>query len=513
MEKTLELIADAQQRRINLEFRRLQEQARLIASRTQMRLSLDAYHHSGDPAHLETIQRILKDAINAISDVRGIWIQDESGRVVTHVIPTNSALTGDSLLTPPDRDAPVILRNLDGLAPEIWVLAPLILDGKPLGRLSLLISTDNLRKILSDFRSRDHGGETVLLLRDADARLFAFTATCAGLWEVTPKAVDPLNALLLQQSDTTHLAVSPAGLINAMRPLEIDQARVLVYTSLANIERFTQADRNLLLTVTVSLILLALFIAFFMARIIANPIRVLAEATQQLREGDFKVRVIEHPWGEFALLTQAFNETTAALNEHEAALQAEIDVRQEAEKKLAKLANTDALTGLCNRRHFLDMLYQRVERERRIASGGALLYLDLDEFKPINDQYGHDAGDATLCIVAERLRRAVRERDCVGRLGGDEFAVLLTDCEPGFEPEVVARRIADSLELPMMIKGHHLRISCSLGMADITPDLEPNTLLNQADAAMYRVKQSRQRPSSTTILRERTSSGAGSTVV
>jgi diguanylate cyclase (GGDEF)-like protein len=515
--KTLELIADAQQRRINLEFQRLQDQAGLIASRTQMRVSLAAYNREGHPDHLSMIQRILADALKPVADLRGIWIRDPAGKVVASVTQNGTSTTSIEDSLAPSRDTePILFRDLGGVAPELWISTPLSLDGHILGSLHLLIQLDRLQAILSDFCSRDHGGETVLLLRDADTRLFAFTAG-TGLWEVATALAGPLNDLLRAEFKPAGPLLEPVqtaprtDLLRALRPLELDQARVLVYTSLANIERLTRADLNLLLLVTTGLILLTLLMAFFMARAITEPIRVLTQATQTLRSGDYRVRVAEHPWGELALLTRSFNETTAALSQHNEALQAEIEVRQQAEQDLANLANTDALTGLSSRRHFLDLLKHRLDQERQAVNGGALLYLDLDRFKPINDLYGHDAGDAVLRIVAERLRRVVRERDCIGRLGGDEFAVLLTDCEPGFEPETIVWRLRESLNRPMTIKGHHLQIDCSVGVADITPESESNGLLNQADTAMYLAKAANQRPSSTTMPRERTNSGAGST--
>lgn len=154
--------------------------------------------------------------------------------------------------------------------------------------------------------------------------------------------------------------------------------------------------------------------------------------------------------------------------------------RLRSEREPATPANTDALTGLNNRRRFMELLTRHFDRTRRPENTGALLYLDLDGFKPINDQYGHDAGDVVRRVVAERLRRVVREQNHLGSLGGDEFAVLLYRLEAGFEPESVARRIDETLGRPMTIQGQQLRIGCSLGVVHINrSSVDSSTVTSQ----------------------------------
>ncbi|MCK7576232.1 MAG: sensor domain-containing diguanylate cyclase [Chromatiales bacterium] len=270
-------------------------------------------------------------------------------------------------------------------------------------------------------------------------------------------------------------------LIHTARALILDGAHILVHTNQNQITQGAHRQRELLVYVTLSLILLALGTAVILARIIANPIHALTNGMYRLSQGDYHTRIPEHGWGELSRLTQAFNETAESL-------QRAIQARLRSERELATLANTDALTGLNNRRRFMELLTRHFDRTRHPENAGALLYLDLDGFKPINDQYGHDAGDVVLRIVAERLRRVVREQDHLGRLGGDEFAILLHRLETGFEPESVARRIDETLSRPMTIQGQQLRIGCSLGLVHITPDSTPSGLLKDADAAMYRAK-------------------------
>lgn len=160
--------------------------------------------------------------------------------------------------------------------------------------------------------------------------------------------------------------------------------------------------------------------------------------------------------------------------------------------RMAHQALYDALTGLPNRRLFEDralMAFSRQQRSPRQLC--ALLFLDLDGFKRINDQYGHKAGDAILTTVAARALAAVRQNDTVARWGGDEFIVLLENVSPDMLT-AIARRLRDSVQDPMNFEGRELRVGVSIGQAlypDSGPDLD--ALLHAADEEMYRDKAQR----------------------
>jgi diguanylate cyclase (GGDEF)-like protein len=488
--QTLNLIADVQQRRINLELRRLEDLTRLVSSRTQMRLSLAAHARDGDPKHLELITRILTDAIGSIPELRGIWIRDSSGRALIQVTRDGALANALDLADiPVAAPAPILFRRLETQKPEIWLNGPLVLDEAVIGSVHLLVRMENIRALLEDFDNQYPGGETVLRLRGDTGGTFAWNAR-AGVWNLDTAPAGPLNDLLrnLPRPAAPKSASGRSGgvaihapLIHTARALTLDGSHILVHTDGNKITQGADKQRELLVYVTLSLILLALGTAVILARVIADPIHELKDGMRRLSQGDYYTRIPEHGWGELLRLTQAFNETAESL-------QRAIQARLRSERELATLANTDALTGLNNRRRFMELLTQHFDRTRHPANTGALLYLDLDGFKPINDHYGHDAGDAVLRIVAERLRRVVREQDHLGRLGGDEFAVLLNRLEAGFEPESVARRIRETLSQPMTIQGQQLQIGCSLGWVPIASDSQPSRLLKEADAAMYRDK-------------------------
>ena len=169
------------------------------------------------------------------------------------------------------------------------------------------------------------------------------------------------------------------------------------------------------------------------------------------------------------------------------------DVSQlkEAHMRMEELAYVDSLTGLANRVLFRDRLEQVLKGLMRTESTAALLYLDLDEFKRINDSMGHDVGDALLMKVAETLRQCVRHQDTVARMGGDEFVILLTGIDGMSGASSVARKIMQAMSLPIRLLKNDILITPSIGITLAPADsLNADILLKNADMAMYKAKSS-----------------------
>lgn len=174
-----------------------------------------------------------------------------------------------------------------------------------------------------------------------------------------------------------------------------------------------------------------------------------------------------------------------------AALLKEIQERQRLENRLREQAEYDALTGLPNRQLFQDRLQQAVLMVERNRGLFALLFVDLDRFKWVNDTLGHDAGDQLLVEVAQRMKGVVRKSDTVARLGGDEFTAILLDIFHDSMAELVARKILESLTLPFYLKGQEVTISGSIGIALFPTDgTTTEELAKNADSAMYQAKES-----------------------
>lgn len=172
------------------------------------------------------------------------------------------------------------------------------------------------------------------------------------------------------------------------------------------------------------------------------------------------------------------------------ALFADISQRKKDEAIILQQANYDSVTSLPNRNLFTDRLDQALVQADRNQSKTALLFIDLDRFKYVNDTYGHHMGDLLLQQVAERLKAEIRKSDTVARLGGDEFAVIISNIHKPRVVEKIANKILSSLSKPYQLNENEAYISCSIGIA-FYPDhsTQPETLIVNADSAMYKAKQ------------------------
>lgn len=155
---------------------------------------------------------------------------------------------------------------------------------------------------------------------------------------------------------------------------------------------------------------------------------------------------------------------------------------------LNRIATTDVLTQLPNRSAFKQQLEAGIHRCKRLDSSLAVAFIDLDDFKPINDDYGHHVGDEVLQMVAKRLNAAVRHCDLVGRIGGDEFLALIEDIKSNQDIVTIVERIIDSLRQVFYVNHHELHVSASVGIAVYPRDGDIDRLLIAADSAMYHAK-------------------------
>lgn len=167
----------------------------------------------------------------------------------------------------------------------------------------------------------------------------------------------------------------------------------------------------------------------------------------------------------------------------------DVTLLREQTAELSRRASTDAGTGLLNREHFQQTLARNIARCEASRTSVALVWVDIDQFKDVNDRYGHAAGDEVLRCSAERMEAAVRSNDIVGRIGGDEFGVILAHFESAAELEVVLERMLAALRVPIPVGDAEVVISGSLGVAVYPEDgLNPEDLMRSADAAMYAIK-------------------------
>jgi diguanylate cyclase (GGDEF)-like protein len=185
-------------------------------------------------------------------------------------------------------------------------------------------------------------------------------------------------------------------------------------------------------------------------------------------------------------LEQLVDERTNELAKTNIALQEEIRKRKKAEVELERLATTDPLTLLFNRRKFDELLEYEMERDRRYRSGLSILFCDIDNFKRINDKYGHDVGDSILSTFASKVKNSIRKSDIVARWGGEEFVLLIPNTTAEITRTITEkiRKMIESTDFPIVGK-----VTASFGVTHSLGEDNRDTVIKRADESLYRAKE------------------------
>lgn len=232
--------------------------------------------------------------------------------------------------------------------------------------------------------------------------------------------------------------------------------------------------KSLIALLTLASIIASIIGSAIVARHITRPLAVLSRFASRARDGDYSGRLTLRREDEVGALSDSFNHMLDGIEGRQA--------------EILRLAYEDTVTGLPNRAQFNIRLTEAVDAYRRDGTPLAVVLMDLDRFKFINDTLGHHAGDLVLQAVAKRLRESLRESDTVARLGGDEFAILLTGGDQGRAP-AVGRMVQAILEEPIDLDGQAVDVGSSIGIAQCPMHGEdPSVLLRHADIAMYEAK-------------------------
>jgi diguanylate cyclase (GGDEF)-like protein len=283
-----------------------------------------------------------------------------------------------------------------------------------------------------------------------------------------------------------------AILENLVQHLSIDAA-VTASEGSAQIVRYSKRAMLVVIVVASSLVLLFVAVIVFIQRMVVNPILRATQGLKQIRTqpGVLQMRSERlQELDDIASAVGAFGAALGQINERTAELEREITERQQAQAKLVELATTDSLTGLHNRRYFMETATQEFERARRYRMPLSLLMVDADRFKLINDRFGHHIGDEVLKTLAMIGQHQLREIDLFARLGGEEFAILFPQTD-FVDARAAAERLRQAIaEHTVDTEQGLLNFTVSLGLASLNPvtvDLED--LLRQADIALYQAKQ------------------------
>ena len=229
--------------------------------------------------------------------------------------------------------------------------------------------------------------------------------------------------------------------------------------------------RPFMITIAVIFLGVSVLIGVLLSRQVTRPVLSLVDAVKRVEKGNYDYMLKIERNDEIGMLTVGFNRMLEGLAERD---------------RMKYLALHDGLTGLPNRRLFNEAVEEAIRRQNENGISSAVLLIDLDGFKPVNDTYGHAAGDAVLKNVGSRLSlSSLREEDLAARLGGDEFAVLYNGIN---DPEVVKRKaekILKSLNEPMHIEGHDVRIGASIGISMTHKEISASEWLEKADSSCY----------------------------
>lgn len=303
---------------------------------------------------------------------------------------------------------------------------------------------------------------------------------------VTASIVNGKETRLLAEVHDGRYTDAPvvAAFINNKVQVTSDEDRITLGIAQPLAAVLAQADRlgSVVLQMVAGLFLICLLLAVLVARAVTRPINSMSTAVQHFAYGHQIADLPVERQDEIGVLARSFSHMQEEIRQQLEALQAN-------RKELEHLARHDVLTGLPNRRAFQERLEHTLVRAQRSGERFALLFIDVDNFKGINDRWGHEGGDAALKIVALRLTSATRKADAVARMGGDEFVVLLENPTHRDDIVVIAEKLLESVRSPILHEGQEMQVGFSIGISQYPDD--GNTaaqLLSRADHAMYEIK-------------------------
>lgn len=323
------------------------------------------------------------------------------------------------------------------------------------------------------------GAKTAIYITDRNGVQIARQPDSRGVGQPIPAN---LKSFLSAKESGTVEVTDPSGAVNLFGYIPVGAGPtdgIAVFVGRDKRQIISDINQSIWLNVAAVLagLLLSVILTFFyVRRFLARPFQNLLTVAGRWQKGDWSVRAASASGSpEFDRLAAAFD-----------GMAAEVSCR---ELKISWLARHDVLTGLANRTVFTEALQHEIARAHRDGTNFAVLYLDLDHFKDINDTLGHPIGDLLLQSVAERLRANVRETDTVSRFGGDEFALIATELKQPGDAAILAEKVLAIMSEPVSLRDMEVRSGATIGIAVYGPEsADAETLLSHADIALYRAK-------------------------
>ena len=508
MIKHLEAMANVQHERVEEVITHSHEMLRLISSRTQLRISFNAYQRSGDPAAFAMVETIMKDALEGSRYIDDLFIMGSDGRVVGCVSGSwkGKSLAEEGIFRAGKEGRAVALAHANGdhRAPVILFSAPLLLEGKCIGVIAMQVNMDYFNTLLIDYVGLGRSGEVLMATETPSKKLLFFTPLRFSSAPVvvdshTPYAVPMKNALLQREmlfedaldyrgervfAVTRYIEGVGIGIV-----VKIDRSELLA----------ARRDMNFFILYSlIVMVVIAGIVSVLLARMITQPVIDLMHSAMAISKREFGKREQEPGHDELEELAKALNLVDGRLIEANATLEKRLEEKTRdlriANEKLEKMVRIDGLTGIANRRMFDDHLHEEWQRCMRAQMPLALIMIDIDFFKAVNDTMGHQKGDAYLQAIAHILKESVhRAGDLAARYGGEEFVVVMENTSAVFAEslaEMIRKKvIARGLEHPASEVAPYITVSA--GVAAHVPELEEEAslLIKAADSALYRAKQ------------------------
>lgn len=361
-------------------------------------------------------------------------------------------------------------------------------DGRPLGILSAKIEINAIRSILKNQAS---GGIDETYLLDSHNRFLVSSISHSHDFLDTHSENDeqikimdslpmvPTDYMSHHQKQVVGMAV-PITSMGWVMVAEMNKNNA--YAEIVILQRYT--------VITVGGLVLSIgLLAYLFGYRLVRPLQRLSSEAASVAAGNLEVDIPVTGLSEVSYLTQVFNHMVASLRHNRNELSTAYNALKKSNEELHQLSITDGLTGLYNRKHIMDLFHQEMTRSARYDSPLSLLMLDIDHFKKVNDTYGHQAGDAVLCRLAQSLMDTLRDCDYAGRYGGEEFLILLPDSDI-HSAQVTAERIRKQMDnLQFYEDQAPFTVTVSIGVAGYpTNGRTTDDLLGCADHALYQAK-------------------------
>jgi diguanylate cyclase (GGDEF)-like protein len=499
-EEHLSALSSIAKKRVISMVDRVRDNTALIASRTQMRISLAAWNETGEQQHRERISRIINDTKNSLTDLQDIQLYDTAGKLVVSI---KSELSNPEIDVA-SFDKPVIGMSKVNDLTLIVSTTPLSLESRRVGYLRILFYNDIMTDLVLDRAGLGDTGEWLFAVRDENGdALFAvplkYDHKAAFERRVSRDRVDvPITQALLGNERIMSAAPDyrETPVLASTRYIETLDWGLVAKVDESEVNDLVNRNRQIIYITEIAIVIAAIIAGVFLSIFISGPIERLRSYSSRVAAGSLETPPQVGGWHEVKELTSDFARMVATLRDLNEDLNVKVEERTkelfDAYKKLEILAIQDSLTGLHNRRYFDERYVQEFERARRYGHRLAVVMLDIDHFKAVNDTYGHDFGDKVLKGISGILKNAARASDIVARIGGEEFCLILPEASESSSTAFL-ERLRIEIEETMFeteSKPAPVSVTCSFGITYLNDDIgNAEELLKMADSALYTAKE------------------------